>query len=77
MIEPISRAEHILWCKRRARDYLAAGQLNLAVTSTLLDLRKHPETETDASPAFGMAGLMSAAAGDAEAVRRFIEGFTE
>jgi hypothetical protein len=73
-----TRAEHIQFCKRRAREYINAGLLDQAVTSMMSDLRNHPETEGMARNAhLGMIGLMDAKAGDRDAVSRFIEGFSE
>ena len=40
-----SRAEHLAWCKRRALEYLDAGDGDQAITSMMSDLNKHPETE--------------------------------
>ena len=74
----VSRAEHMQFCKRRAREYIDAGLLDQAVTSMMSDLRNHPETMPVARNAhLGMIGLNDAMKGDADAVRRFIEGFTE
>jgi hypothetical protein len=68
-----TRAEHLSWCKERALEYVEAGDLINAVASMGSDLAKHPETKCD--PYLMMIGALDAQAGDAPAVRRWIEGF--
>jgi len=71
-----TRAEHLEWCKQRAREYLDHGELANAVASMLSDLTKHPETASSGrNPHLGMIGIIAARDNDAAAVRRFIEGF--
>jgi hypothetical protein len=67
------RNEHLAWCKKRALEYLDAGDLNNAVTSMLSDLSKHPELRGIGSK-MGMIGIFAVKEGP-RAVRRFIEGF--
>lgn len=72
-----TRQEHLQWCKNRAMEYVAAGDLPNAVASMVSDLNKHPETSS-AAGALAMLGLMAeqqAQAGDRNAVVRYIEGF--
>jgi hypothetical protein len=71
----MTRAEYLEWCKKRAREYLDAGALGDAVASILSDLGKNPETEKSVQPELSMIGIVAAANGDSEFVRRFIEGF--
>jgi DNA (cytosine-5)-methyltransferase 1 len=71
-----TRQEHVEWCKRRAREYLARGETQEAVTSMMSDLTKHPDTAgliNGAGP-LAMIGMM-AAAGSQEEARYYIEGF--
>lgn len=70
----MNRDEHLAWCKERAREYLAHGDVANAVASMLSDMNKHPET-APVSKALGGLGLVTAASGDVAAARRFIEGF--
>jgi hypothetical protein len=72
----MTRAEHVRWCKQRAREYVAAGNLGDAVASMLSDLGKHEETARLVET-MGMIGIMEAASGDRNRVSRFIEGFAE
>jgi hypothetical protein len=72
----MNRAEHVRWCKERAREYLRAGDLTNAVASMLSDLGKHPET-VGLGETIRMLGLMAAASGNRREVERFVEGFAE
>jgi hypothetical protein len=69
-----TRAEHVEWCKVRAREYLDAGDATNAVASMGSDMEKHPETR-EAAQALMMLGVMHAAAGNLAGVRRWVEGF--
>lgn len=73
----MTRQEHLEWCKRRAHEYLKAGDVGQAVTSMLSDINKHPETALNGATAgtLGMLGMMAAAKGDVAEARRFIDGF--
>jgi uncharacterized membrane-anchored protein len=68
------REDHLAWCKKRALEYVDAGELVNAVTSMGSDLNKHPETSMD-NPFLLMAGALEAQKGDVHGVRRWIEGF--
>ena len=70
----MTRQEHLVWCKKRALEYVGAGDLKQAVASMLSDLSKHDETQ-GVMKIMGMIGIMEAANGTPESVRRFIEGF--
>lgn len=39
-----TRQEHLDWCKKRALEYLDAGDCQQAFASFLSDVTKHPET---------------------------------
>jgi len=69
----MTREEHLAWCKRRALEYVIAGDLVNAVASMGSDLKKHPETKVD--PYLLMAGALAASQGQTDGVRRWIEGF--
>jgi hypothetical protein len=73
--ESMTRADHIRWCKMRAREYLRVGDTQNAVTSMLSDLGKHPETR-ELQDAMGLIGIYTIQRGPEEAAR-FIEGFAE
>jgi hypothetical protein len=67
------RDEHLAWCKRRALEYLDAGDLQNAAASMGSDLGKHPEL--GANDHLMMLGMMCAMQHDAAGMRRWIEGF--
>ncbi len=69
----MTRAEHLAWCKKRALEYVDAGELNNAITSMLSDMEKHPETK-GVNPNLAMAGILFHNKSREDA-RRFIEGF--
>jgi outer membrane protein assembly factor BamD (BamD/ComL family) len=70
----MDRKSHLEWCKKRAHEYLAHGDVQNAVTSMLSDLNKHPETELK-SPTLTMLGMVAIQSGDVSQARRFIDGF--
>ncbi len=70
-----TRDEHLEWCKQRARQYVDDGALSDAVASMASDLRKHPDTDGPHIPVLVLIGAMDAQRGDANAVRRWVDGF--
>lgn len=72
-----TRAEHLVFCKQRALEYVASGNLLEAVTSMMSDLTKHPETANTggALDALGLLACQQAQQGDRDAVIRYIKGF--
>lgn len=78
MIGTMDRAQHIAWCKKRARPYLEEGEwfsLNEAFQSMMSDMGKHEETRNHSFIKVGMLMLMAGALATTEAMRDFIEGF--
>ena len=43
--DALTRDEHLAWCKRRALEYVDAGDLTHAVASMASDLKTHPDTD--------------------------------
>lgn len=70
----MERQEHLDWCKQRALEYLDAGDLVNAVASMMSDLSHRPDTDCN-NPTLVMFAGMAVTNGDADGVRRFIEGF--
>lgn len=72
-----TRKEHLDWCKQRALEYVAAGDLNEAFASMASDLGKHPETEgaRKLCGELGIAMLASGQLNTPEAMRKWITGF--
>ena len=72
---PVTRDEHLAWCKRRALKYIDAGDLTYAVANMASDLRTHPDTDNPALNGLVMIGMMYVTDGDKAAVQRWIERF--
>ena len=71
----MNRAEHLEWCKKRANEYIDAGDIPNAYASMASDLRKHAETEDHPAIALGMQLMMIGELGTAPKMQRFIDGF--
>ena len=71
----MTRAEHLEWCKRRALEYVEAGELPHAFTSMGFDLSKHPETANHSAIQLGAMLLFGGHLDTAEKMRKFILGF--
>lgn len=73
----MTRQEHLDWCKKRAMEYVATGDLLEAVTSMMSDLTKHPETakSSGVALALGLLAMQQAQSGDRAGVVRYIQGF--
>lgn len=75
-----TRKEHMQWCKKRALEYVSAGDLMNAVASMTSDLGKHDETKDLANPSKGfliLDGRMKASEGDTQGVKDWITGLAE
>jgi hypothetical protein len=72
----ITREEHIEWCKKRALEYLDAGDLSQAFTSMLSDVHKHPECKNHPGLHIGTGFMMLPGwIQNREEIRRWIVGF--
>ncbi len=69
----MTRDEHIAWAKRRAHEYLAAGDVANAVASMISDMNKHPECRVGQH--LVMLGLLAARDHDFVLAQQFIDGF--
>lgn len=71
----MNREEHLDWAKRRALEYCDAGDIPGALASFLSDMNKHEQLSIHPG-LIVLVGLMRMGAlGDAQSVRKFIEGF--
>ena len=70
----MTRDEHIEWCKRRAREYLGAGDHEQAVTSFLSDMTNHDETKDHIVRVLIVGYLFSNMRQSLEEARSLIEG---
>ena len=72
----MTREEHLVWCKKRAHEYLDRGDTANAIASMMSDMNKHPETAFKKDGGIlGMLGLMAVQSGDINEARRYIDGF--
>lgn len=67
-----TRQEHLQWCKQRALEYVAAGDMQQALASMTSDLGKHPETRSSVQFCVMLGRLETSSR---ERMKRFIEGF--
>ena len=70
----MTRDEHLAWAKKRALEYLDAGDLTNALSSMGSDLSKHDELRGIGAKMADL-GLIAFINRDAVAMRRWIEGF--
>jgi hypothetical protein len=70
----LTRDERLAWCKRRALEYVDAGDLRHAVASIVSDLKAHPDTDNPALNGLAI-GMMYVKDGDKAAVQHWIERF--
>lgn len=71
----MTRQQHLEWCKKRAHEYLAQGDIENAIASMLSDLNKHDETRLSPGSPLSMLGMMAAMSHDRREAVRFIDGF--
>jgi hypothetical protein len=71
----MTRQQHLEWCKKRAHEYLARGDVENAIASMLSDLNKHDETKLPSGSPLNMLGMMAAMNNDRSEAARFIDGF--
>jgi hypothetical protein len=69
----MTQDEHLVWCKQRALEYLARGEVQNAIASMMSDYNQHPDCKMN--PILQSVGLLAAMHDDVHAARRFIEGF--
>ena len=71
----MTRREHLDWCKKRALEYVDAGDIEQAYASMASDMGKHPETRNHAALDFGTLLLAMGDLDTPEKMSKFIEGF--
>lgn len=72
---PMTRKEHLDWCKQRANEYLDRNDPVNAVSSMFTDLAAHPETENHIGIQLGMMKMMGGHLSSVAQVKEFIDGF--
>lgn len=73
----MTRDEHLAWCKKRALEYVVAGDMNQAFASLVSDLRKHQDTAKchESTNQLGMQLLTGGHLKTATQMRSWIEGY--
>jgi hypothetical protein len=71
----MTREEHMIWCKKRALEYVDSGDVRGAYGSMVSDLGKHKETTGHPGIQLGMMQMMMGGLNTEPAMRKFIEGF--
>ncbi len=71
----MTRQEHLEWAKKRAHEYVEAGDLEGALTSLISDLQKHDETRGHLGCELGFSLFMGGHLSTAGTMRKFIEDF--
>jgi len=71
----ITRRDHLIWCKRRALEYVDDGDLQQGFASMMSDLGKHDETSAHIGMKLGAALLVGGYLQTTRDMRKFIEGF--
>ena len=72
----MTRTEHLEWCKKRALEYVDAGDLSGGLASMFSDLEKHPETAGHAGIELGammLFGGFLAGQGKSQAFHRGVQ----
>lgn len=71
----MTRAEHLEWAKKRAREYLDAGDSQQAFSSMTSDLTKHDELRNHPAIMLGAQMFFAGHLSTLPSMRKFIEGF--
>ena len=72
----MTRQEHLNWCKRRALEYVTAGDNSQAFASMTSDIMKHPETQMhQATNELGISLLVNGHLESAQQMRDWINGY--
>jgi hypothetical protein len=66
----MTRAEHLVWAKKRALEDVDDGHVGLAIASMLSDLGKHEETE----PSVMGCAIAAICVATPDQARRWIDG---
>lgn len=70
-----TRQEHLDWCKQRALEYVAVGDLDQAMACMIADLGKHSDTANDAAKQIMLMMRMGGLLSTAHEMSKFIHGF--
>jgi hypothetical protein len=70
-----ARQEHLEWCKERALEYVAAGDVQQAFSLMASDLNKHPETAGHTGALLGAQLMLNGYLETPAEMRKWIKGF--
>lgn len=71
-----TRQEHLDWCKARALEYVAAGDLHGAFTSMCSDVGKHPGTAMhETTNQLGLELFVAGQLDSPQQMRNWINGY--
>jgi hypothetical protein len=68
-----ARDQHLAWCKRRAHEYIADGDVQNAVQSMMSDLAKRDDIKI--TPEIAALSFEVMLSGNRDKARRFIDEF--
>lgn len=70
-----TREAHLIWCKRRANEYIKSGDLQNAFASFNSDMGKHPETANHMALDMGTMMLLGGHLANSHQMKEWINGF--
>ena len=72
-----TRQDHLIWCKKRALEYVEINDLNQAFASMTSELGKHKETAEHSGMKLGIALLIGGHLNTPREMRKFLDGFNQ
>lgn len=70
-----TREDHLQWCRDRAMNILAGGDVTGALASMLSDIKKHEETKNHPTIQLGIMLMMTGNLSSKKQAKDLIEGF--
>ena len=71
----MDRSEHLEWCKKRALEFIKAGDLQQAYASMASDMRKNSETENNPAIDMGFQMMFGGMLSTVPEMEKYINGF--
>lgn len=73
--KPVTRQEHLEWCKKRAMEAMTDGNIASGWASFLQDMADHPETKDHISLRMGNEMVFGGQINTLEEMKKYINGF--